>query len=102
MWVSTFSLMTSQTLNLLFCFRVYHKINGILSKSVIFFFFFIAGVSEKRGKKKRERERERDSQDTGIWRVVPILVFDTDTTPKMACPCNLVHRVFRMPLLMFW
>ena len=58
MWVSTFSLMTSQTLNLLFCFRVYHKINGILSKSVIFFFFFIAGVSEKRGKKKRERERE--------------------------------------------
>ena len=100
MWVSTFSLMTSQTLNLLFCFRVYHKINGILSKSVIFFFFHCWRVGEAR--KKKKRERERDSQDTGIWRVVPILVFDTNTTPKMACPCNLVHRVFRMPLLMFW
>ena len=101
MWVSTFSLMTSQTLNLLFCFRVYHKINGILSKSVNFFFFSLLACRRSEEKKK-ERERERDSQDTGIWRVVPILVFDTDTTPKMACPCNLVHRVFRMPLLMFW
>ena len=60
MWVSTFSLMTSQTLNLLFCFRVYHKINGILSKSVIFFFFSLLACRRSEEKKKeRERERER-------------------------------------------
>ena len=30
--------------------------------------------------------------DTGIRRAVPVPVSDTDTTPKMACPCNLGHR----------
>ena len=50
--------MTSQTLNLLFCFRVYHKINGILSKFVIFFFFSLLACRRSEEKKK-EKERER-------------------------------------------
>ena len=48
-------------------------------------------MSEKRKKKKKERQ----SSDTRIRRVVPVPVSNTDTTPKMACPCNLVPKSFK-------
>ena len=51
--------------------------------SVIFLLFFHCWRVGEAKKKKRH------SPDTGIRRVVPVPVSDTDTTPKMACPCNL-------------
>ena len=64
--------------------------------SVIFFFFFsllacwsrVRAVSEKQKKKKREtlagHRNQASRTRTGVRHVS-----DTDTTPKMACPCNL-------------
>ena len=41
----------------------------------------------------RSEKKERHLPDTGIRRVVPVPVSNTDTTPKMACPCNLGREV---------
>ena len=51
-------------------------------------FFFTAKVSEPRRSHVGEAKKKRHSPDIGIRRVVLVPV--SDTTPKMACPCNLV------------
>ena len=102
MWVSQNDFSDSKWL---LCSRVYHNINGI-GKSIVkicdfllFFFSLLAcrtrwnpieavSVPCRRSKKKKREH----SSDTRIWLVVPIPVSDTDTTPKMACPCNLAQN----------
>ena len=99
MWVSTFDLMTSQTLNLLFCFRVYHKINGV-GKSIyqnLWFFFFIAGVSEPCQCRIVLEKWKKKKTLFGHWSPASCTrsgvrhVSDTDMSPKMACSCNLTN-----------
>ena len=53
-----------------------------------------ARVGETKKKKKKKRG---PAPDTGIRRVVPVPVSDTDTTPKMPCPCNLAGRTRLIP-----
>ena len=63
---------------------------------LLLLFFFTIGMldtsepcrhlSEKRKKKKKKKGH---SPDIGIRRVVSVPMSDTDTTPKMVCPCNL-------------
>ena len=43
----------------------------------------------RRNEKKKKKKKRGHSPNTGIRRVVPVPVSDTNTTPKMACPCNL-------------
>ena len=70
--------------------------------SVIFLFFSTAGVSEPFGavskpcRRSEKKKKKRHSPDTGIRRVVPVPVSDTDTTPKMACPCNLDFNLWHL------
>ena len=71
--------------------------------SVIFLFFSTAGVSEPRrshsepcqsrvgeGKKKKKETLAGHRNQASRTRTGVRHVSDTDTTPKMACPCNLV------------
>ena len=46
----------------------------------------VGAASARVGETKKKKRGH--SPDTGIRRVVPVPVSDTDTTPKMACPCN--------------
>ena len=74
--------------------------------SVIFLLFFhcwrVGAASEPFGavskpcRRSEKKKKKRHSPDTGIRRVVPVPVSDTDTTPKMACLCNLAqpHSLF--------
>ena len=70
--------------------------------SVIFLSFFhcwrVRAPSEpcqsRVGEAKKKKKKKRHSPDTGIKRVVPVPMSDTDTTPKMACPCNLDHKPY--------
>ena len=76
----------------------------------IFFFFFTAGVSEaselcwsrvgaalarvgETKKKKKKRTLAGHQNPASCTRSGVRHVSDTDTTPKMACPCNLAHHI---------
>jgi len=97
--------MTSQTLSLLFCFRIYHKINGIgkfICQNVWIFFFpllacqtcwsHIGAVSEKWEKKKKRKKRDTLLRHRSLASRAGSdvrHVSNISTSPKMACRCNL-------------
>ena len=100
-WDVGFNLDFSDSKN--FCSRVYLKINGI-GKFICqnpWFFFSLLVCRCRVGEAKKKEKKKRHSPDTGIRQVVPVPVSDTDTTPKMACPCNLAwnfvsHSLFKL------
>ena len=74
---------------------LFHKINVIgKSKSVISFFFSPLAcrsrVGEAKKKKKKKETLAGHRNPASRTRSGVRHVSDTDTTPKMACPCNLV------------
>ena len=117
LWVSTFMVITSQTLSfffLLFCFFVLGYITKStvmicpMLKSVIFFFSLLAcppcrsrisAMSEKRKKKKTPLGHRSPVSHTSIrvWHML-----DTGTSPKMACQCNLGVAWFYVLMFIIW
>ena len=59
---------------------------------IFFFFFFTIGVSEPRRKSKKNKKRLAGHRNQVSCTHIGVRhMFDTDTIPKMACPCNLVY-----------
>ena len=102
-------------------FQGYHEINGIgksTCQNLCFFFYFLffflfsllacrtrrsrVGAMSENRKKKKKRDTAGHRNPARRTRSGVRHVSDTDTTPKMACPCNLAFRTDAAKMALSW